>query len=57
MIHCAEAVLPGHPDQFCDRVADAIVTRKPLARSPAQILVQASLAIGLDAVNHIDATR
>jgi S-adenosylmethionine synthetase len=37
MIHCAEAVLPGHPDKFCNRVADAIVTRKPLARTPAHI--------------------
>jgi S-adenosylmethionine synthetase len=25
MIHCAEAVLPGHPDKLCDRIADAIV--------------------------------
>ncbi len=25
MIHFAEAVLPGHPDKFCDRIADAIV--------------------------------
>lgn len=87
MIHFAEAVLPGHPDKFCDRVADAIVaaalqadseafaqievgvwsdeawlsgtivTRKPLAQSPAEILVQVGLSIGLDASNHIDAAR
>jgi S-adenosylmethionine synthetase len=87
MIHCAEAVLPGHPDKFCDRVADAIVaqalaadpaafaqievgvwadqawlsgnivTRKPMAHTPSEILVQAGLSIGLDAANHIDATR
>ena len=34
MIHCAEAVLPGHPDKFCDRVADAIVA-EALAVDPA----------------------
>jgi len=87
MIHFAEAVLPGHPDKFCDRVADAIVaaalqadpeafaqievgvwsdeawlsgtivSRQPLAQSPADILVQVGLSIGLNAGNHIDATR
>lgn len=87
MIHCAEAVLPGHPDKFCDRVADAIVaealaadpaafaqievgvwsdeawlsgnivTRKPLAHTPAEILVRTGLSIGLDASNHVDAAR
>lgn len=25
MIHFSEAVLPGHPDKFCDHIADAIV--------------------------------
>ncbi|MCP4744138.1 MAG: hypothetical protein GY871_18220, partial [Actinomycetales bacterium] len=25
MIRCSEAVLSGHPDKFCDRIADAIV--------------------------------
>jgi hypothetical protein len=75
MIHCAEAVLPGHPDKFCDRIADAIVaeamaadpfafaqievgiwsdeawlsgnivTRTPLKRSPAEILVQTGLSL------------
>jgi len=85
MIHFAEAVLPGHPDKFCDRVADAIVsealiadpeafaqvevgvwadqawlsgnivTRKPMARSPAEILVQTGLSIGFDETNWIDA--
>lgn len=25
MIRCSEVVLPGHPDKFCDQVADAIV--------------------------------
>jgi len=33
MIHCAEAVLPGHPDKFCDRIADAIVA-EALAADP-----------------------
>ena len=87
MIHCAEAVLPGHPDKFCDRIADAIVaealaadpcafaqievgiwsdeawlsgnivTRKPLKRSPSEILVQTGLSIGLTSANRVDATR
>lgn len=87
MIRLAEAVLPGHPDKFCDRVADAIVaaaleadsrafaqievgvwsdqawlsgnivTRQPLSRSPAEILLEAGLAIGLDGRNWIDARR
>jgi S-adenosylmethionine synthetase len=87
MIHFAEAVLPGHPDKFCDRIADAIVaeamaadplafaqievgiwsdeawlsgnivTRTPLKRSPAEILVQTGLSIGLDSTNRVDATR
>jgi hypothetical protein len=38
-------------------LSGTIVTRKPLAHTPAQILVQAGLAIGLDAANHTDATR
>ena len=25
MIRVSEAVLPGHPDKFCDQIADAIV--------------------------------
>ncbi len=25
MIRVSEMVLPGHPDKFCDQVADAIV--------------------------------
>jgi len=87
MIHCAEAVLPGHPDKFCDRIADAIVaevlaadpfafaqievgvwsdeawlsgnivTRKSMARSPSEILVQTGLSIGLNSANRVDATR
>ena len=28
MIRCYEAVLSGHPDKFCDRIADAIVAIK-----------------------------
>ncbi len=87
MIYCAEAVLPGHPDKLCDRIADAIVaealvadpcafaqievgvwsdeawlsgnivTRKPIARSPSEILVQTGLSIGLNNENRVDATR
>lgn len=33
MIRFAEAVLPGHPDKFCDQVADAIVA-EALAADP-----------------------
>lgn len=87
MIRIAEAVLPGHPDKFCDCVADAIVaeavkadpeafaqievgvwsdqawlsgtivSRKSLSRSPADILVDMGLSIGLDEKNWIDARR
>jgi len=87
MIHFAEAVLPGHPDKFCDRVADAIVaeaikadpeafaqievgvwsdeawisgtivSRHEMAHTPTEILVKVGLSIGLNATNHIDATR
>jgi len=27
MIRSSEMVLPGHPDKFCDQIADAIVAR------------------------------
>jgi S-adenosylmethionine synthetase len=87
MIRLAEAVLPGHPDKFCDQVADAlvaeaikadpaafaqvevgvwsdqvwlsgnIVTRKPLARAPAEVLVEVGLSLGFDETNWIDAKR
>jgi S-adenosylmethionine synthetase len=87
MIRFAEAVLPGHPDKFCDQVADAvvaeavaadpnafaqievgvwsdeawlsgnIVTRAPLSRSPAEIMVETGLALGFDESNWIDARR
>jgi len=87
MIHFAEAVLPGHPDKLCDRIADAIVaealtadpyafaqievgvwsdeawisgnivTRKPMAHTPSEILVQTGLTIGLDSASRVDATR
>lgn len=87
MIRLAEAVLPGHPDKFCDQVADAlvaeaikadpaafaqvevgvwsdqvwlsgnIVTRKPLARSSAEVLVDVGLSLGFDETNWIDARR
>jgi len=35
MIRLAEAVLPGHPDKFCDQVADAIVAEALAADSQA----------------------
>lgn len=87
MIRLAEAVLPGHPDKFCDQVADAlvaeaikadpsafaqvevgvwsdqvwlsgnIVTRQPLARTPAEVLFEVGLSLGLDGKNWIDARR
>jgi S-adenosylmethionine synthetase len=43
MIHCAEAVLPGHPDKFCDRIADAIVA-EALAADP---LAFAQIEVGV----------
>ena len=87
MIRFAEAVLPGHPDKFCDQVADAfvaeaikadpaafaqvevgvwsdqvwlsgnIVTRHPLARTPADIVVEVGLSLGFDETNWIDARK
>jgi len=87
MIRFAEAVLPGHPDKFCDLVADAIVaeahkadpeafaqvevgvwsdqvwlsgnivTRKPIALQPSEILVKVGLSIGLDESNWIDVRK
>lgn len=87
MIQFAEAVLPGHPDKLCDRIADAIVaealsvdpsafaqievgvwadqawlsgnivTRKPLVRTPSEILVQTGISLGLGSNNWIDASK
>jgi S-adenosylmethionine synthetase len=87
MIRVAEAVLPGHPDKFCDQIADAIVqeaikadseafaqievgvwsdqawlsgnivSRQPLARSPADILIAVGISVGFDDRNWIDARR
>lgn len=87
MIRFAEAVLPGHPDKFCDQIADAmvaeaikadpaafaqvevgvwsdqvwlsgnIVTRHPLTRSPADIVVEVGLSLGFDETNWIDARK
>ena len=81
MIRIAEAVLPGHPDKFCDQIADAIVqeaikadseafvqievgvwsdqawlsgnivSRTPISRSPADILIAVGLSIGFDDQN------
>ena len=87
MIRISEMVLPGHPDKFCDQVADAVIaetvaidrdaygqvevstwsdqvwlsggicTRKPLAKSMRDIVVETGLALGYVPGNHIDATR
>ncbi len=87
MIRFAEGVLPGHPDKFCDQIADAIVcealkadpeafaqvevgiwsdqawlsgnivSRQPLARSSADILIAIGLSLGFDDQNWIDARR
>ena len=87
MIRISEMVLPGHPDKFCDQVADAaiaacvevdadasgqievavwsdqvwlsggICTRRPLAKSMRDIVVETGLALGYAPGNHIDATR
>ena len=87
MIRMSEVVLPGHPDKFCDQVADAIVaacyqvdpraycqvemsvwcdqvfltggivTRKPLARGLADIVLATGRRIGYVAPNAIVADR
>src|SRR5262249_53224394 len=87
MIRISEMVLPGHPDKFCDQVADAVIaecvaidpevygqvevstwsdqvwlsggvcTRRPLAKSMRDIVVETGLALGYVPGNHIDATR
>ncbi len=87
MIRVSEVVLPGHPDKFCDQVADAVIaecvaidpdaygqvevstwsdqvwlsggvcTRRPLAKSMRDIVVETGLAFGYVPGNHIDATR
>ena len=87
MIRISEMVLPGHPDKFCDQVADAVIaetvgidrdaygqievstwsdqmwlsggvcTRKPLAKSMRDIVVETGLALGYVPGNHIDANR
>ena len=87
MIRISEMVLPGHPDKFCDQVADAIVaacyevdeeaycqvevsawsdqvwlsggimTRRPLPRTLADIVVQTGLEIGYTGSNWVDARR
>ena len=31
MIRVSEMVLPGHPDKFCDQIADAIVEIKEIS--------------------------
>jgi len=87
MIRISEIVLPGHPDKFCDQVADAVIaecvavdsdaygqvevstwsdqvwlsggvcTRRPLAKTMRDIVVETGLALGYVPGNHIDANR
>lgn len=40
MIRIAEAVLPGHPDKFCDQIADAIVQEAIKADSEAFVQIE-----------------
>jgi len=42
MIRVAEMVLPGHPDKFCDQIADAIVQRCYRADPAAYCQVEVS---------------
>jgi len=42
MIRCSEMVLPGHPDKFCDQVADAIVAECYRADAEAYCQVEVS---------------
>jgi S-adenosylmethionine synthetase len=48
MIRVAEAVLPGHPDKFCDQIADQIVA--DALRIDPQAFVQAEVGIWSDQV-------
>ena len=87
MIRIAEGVLPGHPDKFCDQIADAIVceammadpeafaqievgvwsdqvwlsgnivSRLPLSRSPAELVVEVGLSLGFDEKNWINSRQ
>ncbi len=43
MIRVSEAVLPGHPDKFCDQIADAIVAESYLADPRAYCQVEVSV--------------
>lgn len=48
MIRFAEAVLPGHPDKFCDQVADAIVAEA--LRVDPQAFAQVEVGVWSDQV-------
>ncbi len=48
MIRFAEAVLPGHPDKYCDQIADRIVAEA--LRVDPQAFVQAEVGIWSDQV-------
>ena len=43
MIRMSEVVLPGHPDKFCDQVADAIVAESYKADPRAYCQVEMSV--------------
>jgi hypothetical protein len=48
MIQFAEAVLPGHPDKLCDRIADAIVA-EALSVDPSAF---AQIEVGVWQIRH-----
>ena len=43
MIRVSEAVLPGHPDKFCDQIADAIVAESYRVDPRAYCQVEVSI--------------
>ena len=50
MIRISEMVLPGHPDKFCDQIADAIVNQckrvDPLAYCQVEVSVWSVIRFG-----------
>ena len=44
MIRMSEVVLPGHPDKFCDQVADAIVADTTRTRIDAGLISEEAAA-------------
>jgi S-adenosylmethionine synthetase len=45
MIRIAEGVLPGHPDKFCDQIADAIVCEAMTADPEAFAQIEVGICI------------